>query len=239
MNLNFLWLLGFIFILLSCTKDKAAIKEEFEEFEEITLFKETFDSLGNWNALPDGIFDPDSSFVRVENGLLKLTFDPSQYGAAWLGAELIDLTIQEPENLDKIGIRVTLDQGYFQQLTRYEGNSGSIESKSKLRLFYNSMWIIMPNFNFGRTHIDSLFDPDAYKVEGILFEFISDEGENIYRVDGLDHPWEEVYFNKHPTSNYSLYLEFTIGHADFLDPRIDNLFIDELEIFTWKGERPE
>ena len=37
-------------------------------------------------------------------------------------------------------------------------------------------------------------------------------------------------FNKH------LDIEFTIGHQPEFSPRLDPLFIDEIEIYTWQGE---
>jgi hypothetical protein len=222
---------------LSCAKDDAG-EMDFEPFEERIIYSESFDSLGNWNALPDGIFDPDPDLVSVDNGLLKLTFDPALYGAAWLGAEL-EPGIQEPAILHHLGIRITLDQGYFQRLTRWTGNVGSVRAQSTLRLDFNGVEIYIPNPSYGGTSTDVAFEPDAFKIEGYVFELLVEDGNKVFRVDGVEHPLDEVYFNVHNMVNKPLSMQFTLGHMSELDPRVDHLFVDRIEVFTWTGDRPD
>ncbi len=221
---------------LSCGKHDAD-EVVFDAFEERIIYSESFDSIGNWNALPDGIFDPDTDLVSVGDGLLKLTFDPAVYGAAWLGAEL-EPGIQEPTLLSKLGIRITLDQGYFQRLSRWTGNVGSVRAQSTLRLDFNGVEIAIPKTSYGSTSTDVPFDPEAFKIEGHVFELLLEDGVRVFMVDGVEHPLDEVYFNVHNMMNKPLSMQFTLGHMEELDPRIDHLFVDRVEVFTWTGDRP-
>lgn len=239
---------GFLLIgamaLSACKKDSGA---DVPPYTEQIIFSETFDNRGVWNALPDGLFDPDTSFVSVNNGLLKLTFDPIQYGAAWLGAELEAPNVHPDSIIGRLGIRLKLDQGYFQRLSQYHdtvisgqlSQVGSSVSTSSMRLYFNDIEMTLPSPIYGRTHRDSILDPDAFRIEGLEFEFIADAGQKIFLVDGVEHPIEEVYFNVNGTTTHPLSLEFTLGHNNELDPRVDHLFVDEVEIYTWIGERPQ
>lgn len=228
----------------ACRKDDQAESEG--PYTEQIIYSETFDEQGSWNSIPDGIFDPDTSLVGIADGQLQLTFDHSQFGAAWLGAEVDLPNIQEDSILSRLGIRVKLAQGYFQGLTQWHdtvvsglpSQIGTSASTSRLRLSFNDIEMTLPDPTFGRTHRDSTFDADAFKIEGQEFELIADRGTRIFRVDGVDHALSEVYFNVNGMSNHPLNIEFTLGHNTALDPRIDHLFVDKIEIYTWSGERP-
>ncbi|MCC6937595.1 MAG: hypothetical protein IT226_05180 [Flavobacteriales bacterium] len=215
-------------------------------YTERILFSEPFDHWGSWNALPDGMFDPDTEFVAIEEGLLKLNFDPMGYGAAWLGCELEALSIQEDSILSRLGIRINLVQGHFQNLTQWHdtviagqaSQIGAAASTSRLRLYYNDIELWLPDPSYGRTHRDSTFDADAFKIEGSEFELIADRGMKFFRVDGVEHPLSEVNFNVNGISNHSLLIEFDLGHNVAQYPREDQLFVEKVEIYTWTGERP-
>ncbi len=170
--------------------------------------------------------------------MLKLTFNPMTYGGGWVGCELEAPSIQEDSILSRLGFRIYLDSGYFQNRTRWTGSVGSSVSTSTMRLYYNDVELYMPNGGYGAFSADSAFNPDEYRVEGRFFELIADKGSRIYRVDGIERPLTGVNFNVNGMSNHWLNIDFVLGHANELDPRIDHLFIDKIEIFTWTGERP-
>lgn len=207
-------------------------------YTERILFSEPFDHWGAWNTTPDTMFDPNETLVNIEDGMLKLTFNPMTYGGGWVGCELEAPSIQEDSVLSRLGIRIYLDSGYFQQRRRLTGTGGSFMNQSTIRLYYNDVMLLMPDYWYDQASGDSVFNPDEYRIEGKVFELISDNGSRIYRVDGVDHPLSEVNFYVNGVSNYPLFIYFMLGHANELDPRIDHLFIDKIEIFTWTGDRP-
>ncbi len=205
-------------------------------YTERILYSESFDSWGNWNTTPDTMFDPDETLVGIDDGMLKLTINPMTYGGGWVGCELEAPDIQEDSVLSRLGFRIYLDSGYFQERSRI--NAPGFMNQSTLRLLYNDVMLRMPHPYYDGVSPDSVFHPDEYRIEGKLFELISDNGTRLYRVDGVDHSLSEVNFYVNGISNYPLNISFVLGHANELDPRIDHLFIDKIEIFTWTGERP-
>jgi hypothetical protein len=231
--------------LTTCTKEKGKLPEPYVKR---IIYSETFDTNPNWTPLPSGtIFNPDTNVVRVQNGLLKLTYDQTLIGCAWIGAQYRQTQPLENSFLDKVGIRVKLNNGFFQYIETYHDTvdalghpcqSGTIPSFSDLRLDFNCLDIWFPNPNNGRFHRDSVIDYNiANKVTGKEFEIIYDKGKKQCFIDGIEQATDIVYFNWQNIANQPLNIEFDLGHLSFLNPRVDELFVDEIEIYTWTGEK--
>ena len=228
-----------LIVILGCTKN------DTNKFRKKTLLVESFNDSGPWEALPSNYgVSTNSDCVKFEDGLLKLSFDQGlqNCGCAWIGARR-DLSPYDIfERTDKLGMRIKLEKGFFQQITTYKDTvvngyavqHGAIVLESHLRVRFNDFQITVPHWNYGYIHESIGVNPDLYKIEGQEFEVISDRGQIIFLIDGIQAPSEYVGINQMTT--LSSYMEFKLGHQPEFSPRLDELFIDELEIYTWDGD---
>jgi len=242
---NALYFLLLSISLTSCLKDKG---KPVEPYVKRIIYSETFDTNPNWTQLPSGtVFNPDTNVVRVQNGLLKLTYDQTLIGCAWIGAKYLQTQPLENSFLDKVDIRVKLNKGYFQDILTYHDTvdalghpcqSGTRPSFSNLRLDFNCLDVYFPNTNNGIFQRDSVIDyNNANKVIGKEFEIIYDNGKKKYFIDGIEQANDNIFINWQNIVNQPLNIEFDLGHLAFLNPRADELFVDEIEIYTWTGEK--
>lgn len=236
-------------LILSCKKDKKSKTEISEKsFVKQILYFDDFSGVHSWEPTPSGQYKPGKTCVRLENNLLKLSFDEllQDCGCTWVGARNNDLSVSTNQILDKIGIKVKLNKGYFQNILTYfyttdingviTGEKGDRISHSNFRFEFNGLNFEIPHPSAGRIHKDSIFNPNIDKLEGVEFEIIYNKGEKIFKIDGISQSLNLIYFNYSPMVNKHLDIEFSIGHQPEFSSSIDELYIDEIEIYTWKGE---
>lgn len=224
------------FLFFSCKKDKP-----IEPFSKRTIYYESFDNPSGWGVVPFG----SDTCVNFEDGLLKLKFDQTfnNCGCAWVAAEYNNQSIYESTFLDKIGIRVKLNKGYFQEIGRYydtiiNGNHsqpGVMLTNSEFIFRFNSFYIELPNYFNGRVHRDSILNLNLNKLEGKEFEIIYNEGESIFKIDNVKYRSDLFYIDYQSYPNNNLRMKFQLGHLPELSPRKDTLYVDEIEIYTWTG----
>lgn len=230
-------LLGFVCctLLTSCGKDETP-------YTETVLYKETFDNWGNWERQPNsGGFYADSC-VLVENGLLKMTRQAgiNGCGGTWVGINIGDTSSYEPKFLDKIGFRIKLNKGSFNQVMRaHEGSSaaGSIELSSWMRLSYNRFFLSMPGGELTVIHADSALETMSNRIEGSEFELVYDDGQTTMFIDGLEASMDKVGFAGNSGVSQYLDIQFRVGHQSEFNPMISELFVDDIEIYTWCGKK--
>jgi len=160
--------------LVACKKDEVIPKP----YSKRILYHESFDSNPDWTLLPTvSYFQPDTTCIRVEDGLLKMFFDQTldNCGCAWVGVNYTNSQSTENFFLKKIGIKVKLNAGYFQNITRYHDTvdvfghpcqEGELVTYSTFTLDFNSLNIIFPNPYNGIFQRDSLLDLNANKLVG-------------------------------------------------------------------------
>jgi hypothetical protein len=233
-----------ILLLSSCSKDQTI---ETVSLEEKTIYFENFAINNSWSALPsNSVFTPGSNCVRVADGMLKLSFDQTMLncGCAWVGATS-QPTVFIDSTLEDIGVRVQLSKGFFQSISVYRdtvdqyGNPvqhGATFSHSRLTLDFNAVNIIFPNPYNGRVNFDAVIHEDFNRLEGSLFEVTYRNGEKQLTIDGISFDPDLVYINYSNRQNHPLDLSFDLGHQPELSPRLDELYIDQIEIFTWAPE---
>jgi hypothetical protein len=249
-DLKFNFMRYIIFIIsavtiLSCKKEKG---EEIIPYKRVTIYDESFNDDQSWKSLPENTpYIVGSECVRVQNQMLKLSFDQTipNCGCAWVGAKKSITNLQDLPT-DKLGVRIKLNNGFFQYMVRYTnsidplGNpstQGSVISQSYFR--FNSPGIQMQIANSFNAwfHEDSIVSEDFNKIEGIEFEMIYNKGEKILFIDGLKVDNKLVNIsNATITNQIGIDFQFTLGHQPEFSPRLDELYIEELEVFTWQGE---
>ena len=245
--MKYIYLTLSVIILLSCKKDKVVVEIPYSR---VSIYQESFADDQTWVKLPENsAYIVGSECVRIQDKILKLSFDQTipNCGCAWVGAKK---SITNLPNIpkDKLGVRIKLNKGFFQYMVRYTnsidplGNPstpGTVISNSYFR--FNSPGIqmqIASSFN-GRFHEDSTVNEDFNRIEGIEFEMIYNEGERILIIDGVKVDNKLVNIsNATITNQIGIDFEFTLGHQPEFSPRLDELFIEELEVFTWQGKYP-
>jgi len=241
--------LFFFFVIASVISCKKATVGAAltEDFSKEVIYTETFDDAESWSLLPTDPGYPATNCVQIDNQLLKLRFDQSlnSCGCGWVGAEK---SIANTGNFSskKLGVRIKLSKGFFQYIMRYHyatdayGNvhpSGTLTSNSDFRFDIPGLSMRLPNPFNGHIHEDSVFNANLNKLEGTEFELIYNEGERIFKIDGVRQSSSLV--NIEPVTQAGLedmVLQFNLGHQPELSPRLDELFIQEIEVYTWKGK---
>lgn len=224
-------------LLISCKKNKPV--EEPVPFSKRTILFEKFDSANNWTVIPSA---NDTGCVKIEEGCLKLTFDQTfdNCGCGWVGAKYKNENIYEIGLSTKIGIRILLKKGFFQDISIYR-NEGVSQSGVRLlfssfEIHYNSFSIYLPSRLNGDIHEDSTLNLNLNKLEGKEFEIIYNNGECFAKIDGVKYSSNILTFNYPGYPNVPLSMKFQLGHLPELSPRQDTLYIDEIEVYTWSGE---
>jgi len=235
-------------ILLACKKEEI---ENEVPYSRVTIYNETFENDQTWISLPENsVYTPGSECVRIEENMLKLTFDqPIQNcGCAWVGAKKSIPNLQNIPN-DKLGVRIKLNKGFFQYMVRYHnsidplGNPstpGSVISESYFRFNSPSIQMQIANSFNGWFHEDSTVNDDFNRIEGIEFEMIYNNGEKLVYIDGVKVDKSLVNISNATIQNMTgIDFQFTLGHQPEFSPRLDELYIEELEVFTWQGKYPD
>jgi hypothetical protein len=223
----------------TCKKDSV---NHTEHYVKQVIYSETFDTDPSWTLLPkEEAYHPDTNCIKVEDGQMKMLFDQplNSCGCAWVGVEHKQENTLVNGFLNKIGIKLILKEGYFQWLSRafdtIDG-PGAIISSSTFQLSFNSIDVRFPR-TLTRFHRDSVIDFNTKdKLIGKEFEIIYDNGNKTLKIDGIEQPIENVWLNWQNMWNIPLSIEFNLGHLPELSPRMDKLFVDEIEIYTWTGE---
>lgn len=238
-------------IVLSCKKEKVEVEVEAQiPYSKESIYKESFADDQTWIPLPENSFyTPGSECVRIEDNILKLTFDQiiPNCGCAWVGAKKSITNIPNIPK-DKLGLRIKLNRGFFQHMIRYinsvdqfgnPSTPGSVISESYFRFDSPGIQMqIASTFN-GRFHEGSTVNDDFNRIGGIEFEMIYNEGEKLLFIDGVkvDNKLANIS-NSTITNQIGIDFQFTLGHQLEFSPRLDELYIEELEVFTWQGKYP-
>lgn len=246
--LKYIYLILSAILILSCKKDKVEIDIPYSR---VSIYSETFENDQTWISLPENsIYTPGSECVRIEDNMLKLTFDqPLQNcGCAWVGAKKSIPTLKKIPN-NKLGVRIKLNKGFFQYMVRQhnsidqfgnQNKTGTVISESYFRFNSPSIQMQISNSFNGWFHEDSTVNEDFNRIEGIEFEMIYNEGEKILIIDGIKVDNKLVNIsNATITNQIGIDFQFTLGHQPEFSPRLDELYIEELEVFTWQGEYPK
>lgn len=146
----------------------------------------------------------------------------------------------------KLGIKIKLNKGFFQDIMRYKNvtdangyvhQTGTTISSSTFRFDIPGLSMQLPNTFNGFIHEDSIFDPNMNKIEGSEFELIYNDGEIIFKIDGITQSSNLVNIQRVTQSGLNeMILQFNLGHQPELSPRLDELFIKEIEVYSWKGK---
>ena len=243
--MKYLFFISISILLISCKKEKKQVEIPFSK--EL-IYSETFRHSSTWTSLPeDTFYTPSTECVRIENHILKLTFDQPlpNCGCAWVGAKK---TISNLENLpkDKLGLRIKLNKGYFQHMIRFKNavdpnghpfKAGSNISESSFSFDSPYIKMTIPNSYNAWFHEDSIVSENFNKLEGIEFEIIYNQGEKILFIDGVKVDSKLAYFqNSNIAYDNNIIFKFMLGHQPEFSPRLDELYIEELEVYTWKGK---
>jgi len=233
-------------ILFGCSND-----EPEAPYAETVLYHEDFNAFGAWELQPNQFGFTADSCVRIDDGLLKLTYESgvNNCGGTWVGIIIRDSTSFQPNLIDRVGIRIRLNRGDFNKIVRYRDSvypngspwrySVSTPLTSWLLLRYNKYTLSLPGVSDHMyVHEDSAIDLSANRINGSHFEVIHNNGEWSFIVDGVEHSMEKVGLGANSGISQPLRLEFRLGHQPELNPQLDELFIDDIEIYTWCGEKP-
>jgi hypothetical protein len=239
---------GFLSIILfGCGKEQSVIP-----YTETVLYREGFNEFGAWELQPNQWGFTADSCVRIDNGILKLTYESgvSSCGGTWVGIIIRDSTSFQPDLMDNVGIRIRLNRGHFNRIVRYRDSvypngspsrySVSTPLTSWLFLSYNKFDLSLPGVSDHMyVHEDSAIDLSANRIDGSYFEVIHNKGEWSFFVDGVEHSMEKVGLGANSGISQPLRLEVRLGHQPELNPQLDELFIDDIEIYTWCGDMPK
>ncbi|MCB9223564.1 MAG: hypothetical protein R2780_04640 [Crocinitomicaceae bacterium] len=229
-----------LIILASCSKDKDPV------YEETVLFSEEFTTVGNWIPTPEQAnYTPGTNCYRIEDGMLKLTFDHSlnDCGCGWVGAKM-NTTVSNHPNKKNIGVRIKLNQGLFQEvllgIPSQSGSAYSNEIDSKFQLELGGFNLTIPSSDYGKVPQGNTVNPWLNRYPGKSFEVIHENNGNVtFTIDGEEFSKKYIncYFFDSESSN--LEMEFRLGHQPEFAPRTDQLWVEKIEIYTWDGPRPE
>lgn len=232
-------------VLLSCKKDQAEVEIPYSRK---LIYKEAFENDQTWISLPENsVYTPGSECVRIEDHILKLTFDQPlpNCGCAWVGSKKSVTNISNIPK-DKLGIRIKLNKGFFQYMSRYHyidqnmNTSGIVVSESDFRFNSPGIQMQIANVFKGMYHENSTVSPDFNKIEGVEFEMIYNEGETLFFIDGVKADNKLINISTATITNQvGIDFQFTLGHLPEYSPRLDELYIEELEVFTWQGKYPK
>lgn len=224
--------LGAVAVLSHCRKD------EEEPYSEQILFAEPFDSWQNMSVSPTPVWATvDSSLIGVSNGKLELDYDPAVFEFESIGCEWERFDVTSPYR-EHIGIRVTLDSGYFQNFNQHVIDVGFRRRWTTMHLLFSDLDLLVPAYGAGQ-YEEQVVGADIFRIEGRELELIRDGNEFHLFVDGVEHPASEVNFHSLGYSHHWLHVWFEIGRTNESTPEIDHLGIDKFEIFTWTGVRPD
>lgn len=237
-------------ILLSCKKEKVEIEVQ-TPYSRVSIYEEEFLDDQTWTSLPENSFyTPGSECVRIENNTLKLTFDQiiQNCGCAWVGAKKSITDLQDIPK-DKLGVRIKLKKGFFQYMVRYYNSTdplgnpstpGAVISESYFRFNSPNVQMQIANPFTARFHEDSTVSENFNRIDGVEFEMIYNEGVRIFLIDGVKVDNKLINIsNSNITYQVGMDFRFELGHQPEFSPRQDELFINELEVFTWEGSYPE
>ncbi len=233
-------------VAVSCKKEESSVEIPYSQ---VSLYKESFTDDQTWEFLPENsVYTPGSECVRLENGMLKLTFDQgiSNCGCAWVGAKK---SVTEISNIpkDKLGLRIKLNKGFFQYMVRQESNSvdqfgnpatsGTVVSNSYFTFKSSGVQMEIVNSLKGWFMEGTTVSEDFNRIDGHEFELIYNEGEKILFIDGVRSDVNLVNISGGTILNQvGMDFQFNLGHQPEFSPRLDELFIEELEVFTWNGK---
>lgn len=234
--------------MFSCKKE---VVEGEKPYSRVSIYEEKFEDDQSWVPVPeDSYYTPDKECVRVEDNMLKLTFDQEipNCGCAWVGAKK-SITNLESIPRNRLGIRIKLNRGFFQEMVRYHnsvdpfGNPstpGHVISESSFHFISPNIQMSFINPFNARFHEDSTVSENFNRIEGVEFVLINNLGETIFIIDGVKVNPKLANISKATITNQEgIDLRFKLGHQPEFSPRLDELFIEELEIFTWKGKYPD
>lgn len=223
----------------ACRKEKT---ESLTPFKERIIYTDNFTDTVGWIPMPYGsYYQPGTECFRIEDNLLKLRFEEATQncGCAWVGAKKKVIGLDLPTH--KIGIRVTVNKGFFQELIRYKQvtpyqTTGTTVIKSKFSMTTPNFSMNLPNALNGFIHEDSVMNFEANKLTGSTFELIYNLGERLFYLDGMKQSIERVNIQKYSTGNSGLNFDLYLGHETELSPMLMELYIEKIEVFTWDGE---
>ena len=231
--------------LLSCKKEHTEVEVPYEKE---TIYKESFANDQTWISLPENsVYTPGSECVRIEDHILKLTFDQPlpNCGCAWVGARKSVTNISNIPK-DKLGMRIKLNKGFFQYMSRnhyidqFGNSSGIVTSESSFRFDSPGIQMQIANVFRGSYNEDSTVNENLNKIEGVEFVMIYNEGERLFFIDGVKADNNLINIsNATITNQIGFDFQFILGHQPEFSPRLDELFIEELEVFTWQGKYPK
>ncbi|MNY00198.1 hypothetical protein D3C86_1326820 [compost metagenome] len=182
--------------------------------------------------------------------MLKLSYDQavSNCGCEWVGAKKSVTGISNIPK-DKLGLRIKLNKGFFQYMVRQESNAfdqfgnpatkGTAVSQSYFTFKTSQVQMQIANTFKGWFMEGTTVNEDFNRIEGVEFELIYNEGEKILFIDGVRSDVNLVNINGGGGTFFDIAgmeFEFNLGHMPEFSPRLDELFIDELEVFTWSGK---
>ena len=244
--MKYLILILIPFVLFSCKKNEP---EGEVPFSKKVLYTESFADDQTWTFLPENsVYTPGVECVRLEDGMLKLTFDDAvpSCGCAWVGARKSVNISDVPK--DKLGLRIKLNKGFFQHMVRRKndtfdqfGNpstSGTVISSSYFLFRSAGVQMEIANSFKGWFMEGTTVNENFNKLEGVEFELIYNEGEKLLFINGVKSDADLVNISGGGTilNQVGIDFDFNLGHMPEFSPRLDELFIDDLEVFTWNGK---